>query len=701
MDPDDAMVAPAASELVGDELDNDHELRLWANEFYKDRRKCRMQLLKLATAACNAIAIAEMESIAAANDIGILHDYGCIDGMNGAYPGWESLADMRKETSHENAPPIVIVRELLLWGLAGQTDSELEQEQSESQQRQRDKCAVEQSMLAAEVESIGAANDIGILHDYDCIDGMNGMYPGWESIADMSKETSHENAPPIVIVRELLLWGCAKGAAEVGAGQCANYVADLEGYMALHIAHNMAEPPDPEPPSDDGTTWQDVCGDSPPCSPRPGSAQFGCGDDEFDHAKELQQWASVLQDGSMLEQEVAQQACEWMNVRAQATLAGIEHQADGEDHDIVAVMEFWGQGMHHPSSPTQHLANVCNCVVANGVLVVCQIHENSAAQVQLFEAYVQSTELACELHYDQLEFDQNVAIKDHEELVLIGHQLEGDSFRPGALNPLWFHCTCGNRWGHGRKVIYRPACMVHDEDCVEHDLALASNYQEEVADVVYLEHCACDASIAYLEEGEGFPEVAARLWQAESPQESLGRAEAEFEEQAVAVAAQESQLWGERHALYAHRVHPAMRCIGCRERLHVAPLTESAMVSVVQWSSNGLLCEPFGEKSKDPYVAAMAAKPAPMPPGCTSCWPPGCWPCRWLHKDFEWGHKVQHHVQCSTCLMRYCSWGCLHKNQHNTTTCVERMGRTKRKKRWVDYKLVTTNGVTVAVEDPN
>ena len=242
--------------------------------------------------------------------------------------------------------------------------------------------------------------------------------------------------------------------------------------------------------------------------------------------------------------------------------------------------------------------------------------------------------------------------------------------------------------------------MVHDEDCVEHDRAGASNYQEEVADVVYLEHCACDASIAYLEEGEGFPEVAARLWQAESPQESLGRAEAEFEEQAVAVAAQESQLWGERHALYAHRVHPAMRCIGCRGRLHVAPLTESAMVSVVQWSSNGLLCEPFGEKSKDPYVAAMAAKPAPMPPGCTM--PPGeCWPCRWLHKDFEWEHKVQHHVQCSTCLMRYCSWGCLHKNQHNTTTCVERMGRTKRKKRWVDYKLVTTNGVTVAVEDPN
>ena len=324
-------LAPAASELVGDELDNDHELRLWANEFYKDRRKCRMQLLKLATAACNAIAIAEMGSIAAANGIGMLHDYGCIGGMNGAYPGWGGLADMRKETSHEDAPPIVIVRELLLWGPAGQTDSELEQEQSESQQRQRDKCAVEQPMLAAEVESIGAANDIGIPHDYDCIDGMNGEYPAWESQADWHKETSHENAPPIVterelllwgvadqtscelgqeqseseqrqrdkcaieqsmvaaeleaegygifydygcidgmngeypawesqsdwhkdtshengppivIARELLLWGCAKSAGDVDAEQCANYLADQEGYMALHIAHNMAEPPE-------------------------------------------------------------------------------------------------------------------------------------------------------------------------------------------------------------------------------------------------------------------------------------------------------------------------------------------------------------------------------------------------------------------------------------------------------------------------
>ena len=85
MDPDDEMVAPAASELVCDELDNDHELCLSANEFDKARRRCRMQLLKLAMAAWNAIAIAEMESIAAANDIGILHDYGCIDGMNGAY----------------------------------------------------------------------------------------------------------------------------------------------------------------------------------------------------------------------------------------------------------------------------------------------------------------------------------------------------------------------------------------------------------------------------------------------------------------------------------------------------------------------------------------------------------------------------------------------------------------------------------------
>ena len=353
-------------------------------------------------------------------------------------------------------------RELLLWGVADQTSCELGQEQSESEQRQRDKCAIEQSMVAAELEAEG----YGIFYDYGCIDGMNGEYPAWESQADWHKDTSHENAPPIVIARELLLWGCAKSAGDVDAEQCANYLADQEEYMALHIAHNMAEPPEPEPPSDDGTTWQDLYGDSPPCSPAFGSAQFGGGDD-FDHDEELQLWGVVLQDGFLLEQEADQQAWEWMNVRAQATLAGIEHQADGEDHDIVAVMEFWGQGMHHPSSPTQHLANVCNCVVANGVAVVCQIHENSEEQVQLFEAYVQSTHLACELHY-----------------------------------------------------------------------------------------CACDASIAYLDEGEGFPEVAARLWQAESPQESLGRAEAEFEEQAVAVAAQESQLWAERWALYAHRVHP-------------------------------------------------------------------------------------------------------------------------------------------------
>ena len=33
MDPDDAMVAPAASELVGGELGHDHELRLWADKW--------------------------------------------------------------------------------------------------------------------------------------------------------------------------------------------------------------------------------------------------------------------------------------------------------------------------------------------------------------------------------------------------------------------------------------------------------------------------------------------------------------------------------------------------------------------------------------------------------------------------------------------------------------------------------------------
>ena len=106
--------------------------------------------------------------------------------------------------------------------------------------------------------------------------------------------------------------------------------------------------------------------------------------------------------------------------------------------------------------------------------------------------------------------------------------------------------------------------MLHDEDLVEHDRQGARNHLEEVAGVVYLEHCASDAPIAYLEEGEAFPGVAARLWQAKSPQESLGQAEAECEDQAVAVAAQESRLWDERWALYAHRVHPVMRCIGCR-----------------------------------------------------------------------------------------------------------------------------------------
>ena len=166
--------------------------------------------------------------------------------------------------------------------------------------------------------------------------------------------------------------------------------------------------------------------------------------------------------------------------------------------------------------------------------------------------------------------------------------------------------------------------MVHDGDWVsiEHDRRGAHNYLEEVAGVSYLEHCASDASIAYLEEGEGFLGVAAPLWQAESPQESLGQADAECGEEAVAVAAQESRLWDERWALYAHRVHPVMRCIGCRERLHVAPLTgtKCAMddpMSVQTWRSNGVLLEPYALNSnrghhpaskKDPYAAAMAAK---------------------------------------------------------------------------------------------
>ena len=211
MDSDDAMVAPAASELVGDELDQDHELCLWGDELGKARRRARMQLLKLAMAAWNANVLAEMKAIATANDYGVFYDYGCIDGMNGEYPASESQADWHKETSHENAPPIVTERELLLWGVADQTSCELGQEQSESEQRQRDKCAIEQSMVAAELEAEG----YGIFYDYGCIDGMNGEYPAWESQADWHKDTSHENAPPIVIARELLLWGCAKSAGDV------------------------------------------------------------------------------------------------------------------------------------------------------------------------------------------------------------------------------------------------------------------------------------------------------------------------------------------------------------------------------------------------------------------------------------------------------------------------------------------------------
>ena len=67
MDSDDAMVAPAASELVGDELDQDHELCLWGDELGKAHRRARMQLLKLAMVAWNANVLAEMKAIATAN----------------------------------------------------------------------------------------------------------------------------------------------------------------------------------------------------------------------------------------------------------------------------------------------------------------------------------------------------------------------------------------------------------------------------------------------------------------------------------------------------------------------------------------------------------------------------------------------------------------------------------------------------------
>ena len=115
MDSDDAM--------VGDELDQDHELCLWGDELGKARRRARMQLLKLAMAAWDANVLAEVKAIATANhththatanDYGVFYDYGCIDGMNGEYPFSESQADWHKETSHKNAPPNVTERELLL-----------------------------------------------------------------------------------------------------------------------------------------------------------------------------------------------------------------------------------------------------------------------------------------------------------------------------------------------------------------------------------------------------------------------------------------------------------------------------------------------------------------------------------------------------------------------------------------------------------
>ena len=69
-------------------------------------------------------------------------------------------------------------------------------------------------MVAAKL----GAGGYGISFEYGCIGGMDGEYPCWESQADWHEETSHGGAPPIVVARELLLWGCAKGAAGVGAG---------------------------------------------------------------------------------------------------------------------------------------------------------------------------------------------------------------------------------------------------------------------------------------------------------------------------------------------------------------------------------------------------------------------------------------------------------------------------------------------------
>ena len=69
MDPDDVMVAPVANELVDDELDQGHELCLWADELDEARRRGRMQLLKLATAAWNAKQLRQQMTMASCTNM--------------------------------------------------------------------------------------------------------------------------------------------------------------------------------------------------------------------------------------------------------------------------------------------------------------------------------------------------------------------------------------------------------------------------------------------------------------------------------------------------------------------------------------------------------------------------------------------------------------------------------------------------------
>ena len=182
--------------------------------------------------------------------------------------------------------------------------------------------------------------------------------------------------------------------------------------------------------------------------------------------------------------------------------------------------------------------------------------------------------------------------------------------------------------------------------------------------------------------------------------------------------------------MYSHRVHPTMRCIGCEKKLHVAPLTGYAAIcgptfgdwdshalgasrfkrtqNVVVWGANGKLHEhidflnPHLDGCIDFCKDWTPTKDLPMP-FCTNETNPlgACWTCQKLRRSFKWQHTVEHHVQCMTCCMRYCSSGCLEKNQHDAVTCTGQRRKSdglltpepKRQRVWEDFKCV--GGVAV------